>query len=35
MGIGTIFSFVFGYLVIISLNIGLNYEISRKKDKAT
>jgi hypothetical protein len=25
MGIATIFSFVFGYLIIISLNIGLTY----------
>lgn len=32
MGFATIFSFVFGYLLIISLNIGLTYEISRKRD---
>lgn len=25
MGVATLFSFVFGYLVIISLNIGLSY----------
>lgn len=31
MGIATIFSFVFGYLLISSLNIGLTYEISRKR----
>lgn len=33
MGIATLFSYAFGYLVIVSLNIGLNYEISRKKNK--
>ncbi len=32
MGFATIFSFVFGYLLIISLNIGLTYEISRKRN---
>lgn len=32
MGLATIFSFVFGYLIIMSLNIGLTYEISRKKN---
>ncbi len=32
MGLSTIFSFVFGYLLIISLNIGLTYEISRKRN---
>lgn len=31
MGFATIFSFVCGYLLIISLNIGLTYEISRKR----
>ena len=31
MGFASIFSFVFGYLLIISLNIGLTYEISRKR----
>ena len=34
MGVATLFSYVFGYLVIISLNIGLNYEISRKRNKS-
>lgn len=32
MGVATIFSFVFGYLLISSLNIGLTYEISRKRN---
>lgn len=32
MGFATIFSFVCGYLLIISLNIGLTYEISRKRN---
>jgi hypothetical protein len=32
MGVATIFSFVFGYLLICSLNIGLTYEISRKRN---
>lgn len=31
MGLATIFSFVLGYLLISSLNIGLTYEISRKR----
>lgn len=35
MGIATLFSFVFGYLVIISLNLGLTYEISRKRNRPT
>jgi hypothetical protein len=33
MGVATIFSFVFGYMIIISLNTGLAYEISRNKQK--
>lgn len=33
MGVGTLFSFVFGYLIIISLNLSLAYEIGRSRDK--
>lgn len=33
MGVATIFSFVFGYLIIMSLNVGLAYEISRKRQR--
>jgi Na+-driven multidrug efflux pump len=33
MGVATVFSFTFGYLIIISLNTGLAYEISRKRNK--
>jgi len=33
MGVATFFSFTFGYLIIISLNTGLAYEISRKRNK--
>lgn len=33
MGMATIFSFVFGYLLISSLNIGLTYEISLKRKR--
>ena len=32
MGFASLFSFVFGYLLIMCLNIGLTYEISRKID---
>lgn len=31
MGMATIFSFVFGYLLVSSLNVGLTYEISRRR----
>lgn len=32
MGVSTLFSFSFGYLVIISLNLSLAFEIGRKRD---
>jgi hypothetical protein len=32
MGVATLFSFVFGYLLIISLNLGLAYEIGRRRN---
>lgn len=32
MGVATLFSFVFGYLIIVSLNLGLAYEIGRKRN---
>lgn len=32
MGVGTLFSFVFGYLIIISLNLSLAHEIGRSRD---
>ena len=33
MSVATLFSFVFGYLLIISLNLTLSYEIGRRRDK--
>lgn len=32
MGVATLFSFTFGYLIIICLNLCLAYEIGRKRD---
>lgn len=32
MAVATLFSFIFGYLVIISFNLALAYEIGRRKD---
>lgn len=32
MAVGTLFAFVFGYLIIISLNLSLAYEIGRSRD---
>jgi|JI10StandDraft_1071094.scaffolds.fasta_scaffold57810_1 Na+-driven multidrug efflux pump len=32
MGVATLFSFVFGYLLIMSLNLGLAYEIGRRRN---
>lgn len=32
MGVATLFSFAFGYLYIVSLNLSLAYEIGRKKN---
>lgn len=33
MGVASLFSQALGYLLIISLNLGLGYEIGRKRDK--